>query len=138
MRANSSDGTTSSARTPGNGFPAILRAAAAVALVAGGIGSEGLMLYASRHNNSWILRGLYTLWVLAPFVALARAHASRRAGFSVVTLVIALISLAIYGEVALGPPMAKVGSVFLVVPLVSWLPIAVVVLRTRFGSGKNP
>ena len=42
-------------------------------------------------------------------------------------LVLTLGSLAIYGEVAFGYATAKVGFVFLVVPLASWLLIAIVV-----------
>jgi hypothetical protein len=42
-------------------------------------------------------------------------------------LVIALSSLAIYEDVAFGHTKAKIGFVFLMVPLASWLLIAVVV-----------
>jgi hypothetical protein len=42
-------------------------------------------------------------------------------------LVITLGSLGIYGDVALGHINAKIGFVFLMVPLASWLLIAVVV-----------
>jgi hypothetical protein len=52
-----------------------LRAVALVGLVAGAVGSVGLMLYAGRRNNSIILLGLFTLWVLSPFMVLMLTHA---------------------------------------------------------------
>ena len=42
-------------------------------------------------------------------------------------LVVALISLAVYGNDALRPRRAQAAFVYIVVPLVSWLSIAVVV-----------
>jgi hypothetical protein len=45
-------------------------------------------------------------------------------------LVLTLGSLAIYGEVAFGPPRAKPAAVFLMVPLASWLIMAVVIPAT--------
>jgi hypothetical protein len=52
-----------------------------------------------------------------------------------VMLVLTLGSLAIYGDVAFGPPRAKPAFAFLVVPLSSWLLIAIVVAAAKI-SGK--
>jgi hypothetical protein len=82
------------------------------------------MFYAGRHQNSRILLLLFATWVLSPFMA---AAVLTRAALNVTMLVIALGSLAIYGDVAFGHTKAKVGTVFLIVPLLSWLLIAVVV-----------
>lgn len=111
-----------------------LRAAAVIAVLAGAAGSFVLMLLAGRHQNSLILLALFAIWVLSPFVALVIAdrvskHWSdlTRMTLDIVMLVLPLGSLAIYGKVALGPPRAQPAFFFLVVPLASWLLIAIVV-----------
>ncbi len=120
---------------PESGFPGLLRAAGPIVLAAGAAGSLGLMLYAGRHQNSRILLVLFAAWVLSPFMAAVltnvvsqRGAVLNRATLNVTTLVIAVGSLAIYGDVAFGHTKAKIGFVFLMVPLASWLLIAVVVL----------
>ena len=115
-----------------------LRAAALIAVLVGAMGSVGLTLCAGRHNHSLILMALFAVWVLSPFMALVWANvvskrwsALTRATLYSVMLVLTLGSLAIYGDVALGPPRAKIASFFLVVPAASWLLIAIVVLICR-------
>ena len=105
-----------------------------IVLRAGAVGSLGLMLYAGRHRNSRILLLLFAAWVLSPFMAAVLANVVSqgspvitRATLSVTMLVITLGSLAIYGDVAFWHNKAKIGFEFLMVPLVSWLLIAVVV-----------
>lgn len=112
----------------------LLRAAALIAVVAGAVGSVGLTLYAGHRNASQVLKLLFVLWVLSPFAALLwaslvskRWSVPTRAALHSLTLVLALGTLAIYGAVALGPPRAKTAAVFVVVPPVSWLLIAIVV-----------
>ena len=80
------------------------------------------MLYAGRRQQSRILVLLF------PFAAAVLASVvSRRwsvivpATLHVVMLVFTISSLAIYGAVAFGYLNVKVGTVFLVVPLTSWL-----------------
>jgi hypothetical protein len=115
-------------------FLSALSATALIALLAGAVGSVGLMLRAGHRNPSLLLIALFTLWVLAPFVALVWANVvskrwsvSTRATLYVAMLVIALGSLAIYGALVFGTLRAKTGFVFLVVPAASWLLIAIVV-----------
>jgi hypothetical protein len=86
---------------------------------------------------------LFTLWVLSPFAALCLAdRASKswpvltRATLYSLMPVVTLGSLAIYADVALGPPRPKPASVFLVVPLASWLLIAIAVPSAAFLSGR--
>lgn len=124
-----------SGRKPDSGFLAFLRTAAVTAMLAGAGGSLGLMLYAGRHQNSRILLLLFAVWVLSPFVAAVMADAVSkrlpilaRATMNVVMLVLTLGSLAIYWLVAFGHIKAKIGFIFLVVPLTSLLLIAVAVL----------
>lgn len=109
-----------------------LRASALISLPMGAVGSLGFMLWVGRHNHSRLLTAIFTLWVLAPFAALVWAQVVSkpwpsfpRATLHGVTLVIALASMAIYGVVALGPPMAKTAAPFVIVPPASCLLIAV-------------
>ena len=135
--------TSSASRvSPEAGFLRVLRGAALIALLAGAGGSLDLMLYAGRHNPSILLVLLFAGWVLSPFVAavLASVVSKRwsvptRVALNVVMLVITLGSLAIYWNAAFGHPRAKIGFIFLVVPLGSWLLIAIVV-TTAFISGR--
>ncbi len=129
--------------TSGNGFLAPLRVAGIIAVVVGAAGSIGLTLRAGHRNNSLVLLMLFGVWVLSPFVALAVAYMiSRdwpvltRATLYTLTLVLTLGPLAIYGDVELGPPRAKPAFVFLVVPLASWLLIAIVLPAAAFLSGR--
>src|SRR6202171_3427339 len=87
-----------------------LRTAALIAVVAGAVGSVGLLLRATNRNPSQLLVMLLAMWVLSPFVALLWANiASKR--WSVLTrvtlygvmLVVPLSSLAIYVADAIWP-----------------------------------
>jgi hypothetical protein len=97
-----------------------------------------------------LLLVLFTGWVLSPFVALVLAAiASKR--WSVLTratlygimLILAVGSVAFYGDIVSMPAGSKPAFVFLVVPLGSWLlltiavPIAALVSRrlSRRGAG---
>jgi hypothetical protein len=129
---------------PGAGYPGLPRPAALGAAVAGAIGSVVFTLMVGRHNQSWILMGLFIVWVLAPFIAFGLAdRLSRRWSVPTrtalywITLIVALGSLLIYGTVALGPPRPKPAAVFLMVPLGSWLlalvivPLVAIISRRR-------
>ena len=131
-------------------FLSVLRAVALIALPVGAVGSIGLMLRAGHRNPSRVLLVLFAIWVLSPFVALALGNAVSqgwsgltRATFYSVTLVVTASSLAIYGEVALGPPRTKTAFAFVVVPPASWLliaitiSIAVVISRRRSRRGND-
>ena len=119
---------------PDGGFPALLRHAALIAALAGAVGSLGLMFSAGRRNPSYLLKFLFAVWVLSPFLALLWANVASkrwsvvmRATVFVLTLAIALGGLVVYGAHVFGYLRAKTGFVFLVVPAASWLLIAFVV-----------
>src|SRR5713226_7675945 len=83
------------------GFLGALRAAALIAVLAGAVGSVGLMLYVGRRNDSRILLVLFALWVLSPFMVLVlvnvvskRWSVFTRATLYSVMLVLTLGSLA--------------------------------------------
>lgn len=119
-----------------------LRGAAIIAVLAGAGGCLALTLYAGHRNPSRILMLLFAIWVLSPFVGLAVATVfsktwsiPTRLALYTLMLILALASLAIYGTVALGPPRPKTAFPFLMVPLASWLLIAIVLpLATRISA----
>jgi len=115
-------------------FLGVLRAAALVAVVAGAAGSVGFMLRAGRRNPSRLLILGFLIWVLSPFVGLLwadivsnRWSVVPRATLYGVMLILTLVSLAIYGNVAFGPPRPQAAFSFIVVPAASWLAIAIAV-----------
>jgi hypothetical protein len=145
MTINGSDDMASkeSLGKPEARFLKVLRAAALIALLVGAVGSVGLMLREGHRNPSRLLIVLFTFWVVSPFMALVLANVVSkrwsvltRATLYSVMLVLALGSLAIYGDVALRPHRAKTAFVFVVVPPVSWLLIAIVVPIAALISGR--
>lgn len=129
---------------PERGFLKVLRGAALVAVLAGGGGSFALMLRAGRNQRSIILILLFAAWVLSPFIGAILAHTVSkcwsiltRVTLSVVMLILTAGSLMIYGNAAFGHSTAKVGFVFLMVPLASWLLAAIVVSISAFISGRQ-
>jgi FtsH-binding integral membrane protein len=120
-----------------------LRTIALVVLLLSCGGCFWLVLRASNHDESVLMEGLFICWVLSPFLALAVASAVSKP-WSVVTRItlyslmifIGLCSLVGYSG-ALDPPGAKLESVFLVVPLISWLLMAVVIPLVALLSHKH-
>jgi hypothetical protein len=138
--------TQESRRRTEGGFLGLLHAAALTAVLAGAVGSVGLMLRAGHRNPSRLLLVLFALWVLSPFVALVLANmvskrwsVLTRATLYVVMMVITFGSLTIYGALVYGHLRAKTGFIFLVVPAASWLLIAIAALisgrPSRRGDG---
>lgn len=118
----------------------LLRTAALIAVLAGAVGSFGLMLRAGRTAPP-VLLVLFTPWVLSPFVALVWANAVSkrwsdltRATLYGVMLVVALGSLAVYVADALWPRSAQPAFVFVMVPPLSWLLMAGALSITAFIS----
>jgi hypothetical protein len=90
---------------PDGRFPGLLHVVALTALVAGALGSIGLMFWVGHGNPSRVLLVLFTIWDLSPFMALLLADmiskrwsVITRATLHIVMLVIALSSLALYRE----------------------------------------
>src|SRR6266545_1410735 len=110
----------------------LLRTTALIAVLAGAVGSLGLMLRAGRRTPRFLLV-LFVIWVLSPFVALAWASmVSKRWSILAqttlycVTLVLTLGSLAIYGGLVVPPAGSPAAFVFVLVPPVSWVLLTVV------------
>jgi hypothetical protein len=127
---------------PEGGFLGQLRAGALIAVLAGAVGSVGLILRAGQRAPRLLLL-LLALWVLSPFMAVLIAEVVSkpwpvltRATLYGVMLVLTLGSLAIYGEDALRPRRAQPAFVFVVVPLASWALLVTVVPIAALISAK--
>ena len=126
----------------GGGFLRLLHAVALTAVAVGAIGSVGLMIWVGHRNPSRLLLALFVIWDLSPFIGLVLADmVSQR--WSTITratlygamLILALGSLALYGDVVLRP-RPQPAFRFLVVPLGSWLLMTIVVPIAALISGR--
>ena len=137
---------------PDGGFLGLLHAVALIAVVAGALGSAGLMLWVGHRNPSRLLLLLFVIWDLSPFVGLALADmvskrwsVLTRATLYGVMLILTLGSLAFYGDVV-WRPRPQPAFRFIVVPLGSWLLMTIVVpiaalisgRLSRRGAGQHP
>ena len=111
-----------------------LHTVAQTASVVGAVGAVALTLYAGRGNGLPFLMVLMAGWVFAPFFgyALATRLATRwptsaRTALDVAILLIAIASLAVYISDVAGPPHVRRATVYVAVPIVSWLLMLVVV-----------
>jgi hypothetical protein len=127
---------------PDGGVLGLLRAMALIAVVAGALGSVGLMLWVGHRNPSRVLLLLFVIWDLSPFIALILADivskrwsVLTRATLYGVMLILTLGSLALYADVV-WRPRPQPAFMFLVVPLVSWLLMTIVVPIAALVSGR--
>lgn len=120
-----------------------LRVMALVILLLSCCGSFWLVLRASGPDEPVFPEGLFVSWVLSPFIALAitstfsaRWSVSTRVTLYSMMIFIGLCSLVGYSGV-LSPPGAKLLAVFHVVPLASWLLMAVAIPLAAILSNKH-
>jgi hypothetical protein len=148
MNVDDSDKMTSDA-SPGSSDGFFLRTLSLVVVAAGAVGSIALMLRAGQRTPRLLLV-LFIIWVLSPFVALVWANnaskrwtAVTRAAVYCVTLVVALGSLMVYGElVDLRPAGSANAFLWVAVPPASLVFLTLVVSlaalisrqRSRRGS----
>ena len=121
------------------------QAVAIGAAIAGAVGSSAFVLYVGRRNSAHWLIALFVLWVSSPFVLLAYLTGlaqlwtvRARTIVSLATIGLAVITLAFYGTVVLGPPRPKPASNFLIVPAVSWLAIVTGIAIARLRRAPHP
>lgn len=112
----------------------ILRNVALSVALAGAVGAVIITFQGGRNNPSVLLRLLFVIWVLSPFIAFAITDmVSKRWIFIVrrilyiLILVVTVGSLIFYSGV-LKPKDVKPAFVFLVVPLVSWILLVILIL----------
>ena len=143
MSSNRPDVTTSKVNPgrPEGGFLGRLSAVALIVMLVGAVGSLGLMLRAGQRTPRLLLV-LFVIWVLSPFMALAFAYivskrwsVLTRATLYSVMLIVALGSLVIYGDDAMGHRRPQAAFVYVIVPPASWLLTAIVVSIAALISG---
>jgi hypothetical protein len=122
-----------SPETPERRFLGNVRAAGLIALMVGAAGSFGLFLRAGQRTPRLLLVSM-AIWVLSAFIVLMLANViakrwSRitRATLYVVMLVVALGSLVVYGDDAMGHRRPQAAFVYVLVPPVCWLLITIAV-----------
>jgi hypothetical protein len=120
----------------------LMRAASLLAVTAGAATSIYFMLRVGRPQ--FLLTALFTIWVLAPFAATVLAEflskgkpVPARTTLYGVMLILAVVSPAIYGNVALGPPRPQPAFWFLMVPFASCLLLAIAIPFATFVSGRR-
>ena len=121
----------------------ILRNVALSVALAGAVGAVIITFQEGRNNPSVLLRLLFVIWVLSPFIAFAITDmVSKRWIFIVrrilyiLILVVTVGSLIFYSGV-LKPKGVKPAFVFLVVPLVSWILLVILILTAVRLSRKR-
>lgn len=117
-----------SANSTSNG----MRIVALIALFAGAIGTLVFLSMVSSHQHSIVLRALFIAWDTAPFLALLWFHRSSAAWpqsrldtLNLVSAIVAVMALAMYGNAALGTTRLRPAAPFLIVPIGCWIVIAV-------------
>ena len=136
MSTKAPDATAPSASrgTPDTAALGLLRVVAGIAVVAGAVASLAFMLRAGQHTPRFLLV-LFIIWMLSPFAALAWANMVSkswalltRATLYVVTLVVTLGTLAIYGAVvSLKPAGSPNAFLWVIGPPTSCVVITMVV-----------
>src|SRR5437870_2219633 len=113
----------------------ILRTAALTAAAVATVVSVGLMLRACRFNDSGVALALIAVWILSPTMALVFADVAARrwpifarATVYCLMLVVALGSVIVYGIDVFVPLSPRAGFPYALVPAVSWLLIATVLV----------
>ena len=121
----------------------ILRITALIVVISGALGSVGFTLHTGRNNPSVLLILLFVVWVLSPFVALLVAYVISnrwpvitRVAFYSLMIVLTIGSLVSYAGL-FSPSGTKPAFVFLVVPLISWLLIAIFIPIARLLSRRS-
>jgi len=108
-----------------------LRTPARIVMALSAFAAEALMLFAGRENRHYEITALFIVWVAAPFVLLwvadrASKHWPRLVNttLSWLMLLVACVTLAAYVRRIVRPPAAQPAFVFVLVPPMSWLVIA--------------
>src|ERR1044071_4488357 len=121
-----------------------LRKTAFIAAFLASIVSVALMLRACRFNDSPFALVLIALWILSPMAALALADlaANRwpilgRSTVNILMLLLAAASLIIYGIDVLIPLSPRRGFPYALIPLVSWLLLAIVLAVAAFRTHRK-
>lgn len=112
--------------------PGVFRKIALILMVTGAVGSLYFVFRTGHRNHSVLLVLLFVFWVLSPFMALMvasvvsnRWSAVTRSALYFLIFLLPIGSLIIYSGMW-NPPGVKPAFVFLIVPLISWLLMALI------------
>ena len=115
----------------------------AIVAIIGAAGSLSLLMAAGRHTPVGLLI-LFIGWVALPFAALTAANFYATQWFSlvktpllIISVLIALASLFIYGWVTLWPPSSTPARTWLLVPAFSWLLIIAVIVMAYLSNRRT-
>ena len=121
----------------------LVRRVTFIVMLTGALGSLGLTLQAGRSNHSILLVMLFGIWVLSPFMGLAVAYilSNRWSGLTrnvlyLLATILTIVSLLIYGGIWT-PAGMKHAFVFLILPVLSWLLLAIIIPVTASRSRKH-
>lgn len=121
----------------------ILRTTALTIILVGTIGSLYFMLNAGSNQKSILLLGLFTAWVLSPFVGLFVAdRLSKRWSDKIhswlywTMVILTVVSVTVYSGL-LTPSQTRPAFNFLVVPFLSWLVILTILFIAKRLSRKD-
>jgi hypothetical protein len=124
------------ARDPGAQDPDSdgLRTPARIVMALSAFVAEALMLFAGRENRHYEITALFIVWVGSPFVLLWAADRASRSWprpvqttLSWLMLLVACVTVAAYVRRIVRPPAVQAAFVFVLVPPVSWLVIALAI-----------
>ena len=109
----------------------VLRRAALLFVLAGGMSSLALTFWMGRRNSSLVLVVLFLGWVASPFVALLQVHRvagawtpPRQKNAYRLMFLVSVGSVFVYAWAVFQAHLAKPAGPFLLVPLASWFLIA--------------
>jgi len=120
----------------------LLRVMAIIILFAGGVVSAWFTYDAVQGNHAVLLKSLFLIWILSPFLALVRLYsvsghwsAVRRGLLYNLILFVSLVSMVAYsGEWNL--PGMKPAFLFLVTPLFCWAMIMIAYFIVKYRKPK--
>ena len=120
----------------------LLQKTALVFLLTGGAVSFFMVLYSSRNTHSVLLKVLFSIWVLSPFVALFIINNSSagwklrgRITFYILIYLLTIFSVSGYGGILIFP-RTKPAFIYIVVPFINWI-FAALVIFFIYGSSRS-
>lgn len=115
----------------------ILRTTALTSLLVGMIGSLYFMFNAGSNQKSIVLIGLFTAWVLSPFIGLfvanrlSKHRSDKIHSLNYLTMLILSVASLTFYSGALTSSQTRPAFNFLVVPLLSWLTILAILFISK-------
>jgi hypothetical protein len=118
----------------------VLRTVALIAILCGAVCSLYFVINAGQNNNSLLLRSLFIIWVLSPFVMFFIAISKKwqfatRNFFYWMVIITTIISLLSYSGL-IKVPQTKNAFVYLVIPFLLWMFLIIAFIAVRRSSNK--